>query len=160
MSSRGRWMILVVVVLALVGLVISSGHVREDDPEPAPGPTSGSVSFPMPDRDPVPGLAEQARGLYVLEGEGLRFSLDLRAGSLFNFVSTWGDKPKIEAAGTWSLTGTRLTLTYTWITGRSDISAEKPVIAVNVWRGKSVELLETGRKERVILSKRTVLRQR
>ena len=51
----------------------------------------------MPDRDPGPSLAEQARGLYVLAGKDVRFSLDLRAGSVFHFVSTWGDKPTIEA---------------------------------------------------------------
>ncbi len=159
MRSRGRWMIVVVVVLALVGLVISSGHMREDDPAP-PETRGGSVNFPMPDRDPGPGLAEQARGLYLLEGEGMRFSLDLRGGSVFRFVSSLGNKPRIEASGTWSLTGNRLTLAYTRISGRPDITAKTPVVAVNAWRGNSVELLETPLKQRVILTKRTALRQR
>ncbi len=158
MNPRTRWILVVLAALAGLGLFIGRGQMTDPDPEPEP--TVEDVRFPMPKAEPTKSQAEQARGLYTLQRGVNRFSLDLQSGSRFRLVSSKSGTPVLVALGTWSLTGTRLTLNYTAVEGRPEVSEKDPQVAVNRWFGNTIELLETGLPGRVLLKKQTMLRQK
>ena len=60
--------------------------------------------------------------------------------------------------GTWSLVGSRLTLAYTTINDKP--LEDGPDVAVNLYRGSSIVLKDTGLPDDVVLNKRTMIRQR
>ncbi|MDA1194006.1 MAG: hypothetical protein O2894_02375 [Planctomycetota bacterium] len=158
MSPRTRWIVLASAALLATGLVLTRGHAPE--PEVPPGPVVEEIRFPMPDSEPEVAPTDQARGIYRLVRGADSFTLDLRGEGRFRFVSARGGRPVLEAEGNWSLAQSRLTLAYTHVSQRPDVTPENPQVAVNVWRGKTIELLDTGESERVILTKRTALRER
>jgi hypothetical protein len=153
-----RWKRLAV-VLACCG-ILAFFLARGDEPEAPPeGDEPGLAPIeirlpPLPEPEPP---HEQARGLYVLDAEDMRVSLELMRDRRFRFLSTRQGVVR-EGVGTWSLTGNRLTLAYTHVDGKS--VGEKPLVAVNVWGGGVIELKDTGLPGRVILTKRNMIRQR
>ncbi len=152
--------ILILVCLGVVAFfVVSSG----EDPAPqspegeASKPGDFDVNIPLPSMPEAEPIATQARGAYVLETAEARVSLELMKGRHFRFISTRGAKVR-EAVGTWSLAGRRLTLAYTHIDGAP--VGQEPTVVANVWNGTTIELRDTGLPGRVILTKRTMIRNR
>lgn len=157
MKSRWKGLGRATFALALCLVLLACGGDPEPDTPPPPAePDTGEIRIPIPEPKRKP-LHEQARGVYQLEAPRLRVSLELMRGRAFRFLSTSGDERR-EATGTWSLTASRLTLAYTHMNGKS-MGAE-PLVVVNVWRGRTIELKDTGLPGRVILTKRAMIRQR
>lgn len=145
------------VLACLLVLLVFVAHGGERPGERAPDPASQPGSRPLPPLE-EPDVAQEARGFYVLESGGASFSLELAGDRRFVFLSRLPGQAPRRATGTWSLSGSRLALAYTHVDGKPLEGA--PVVAVNQWAGRTIELLDkppslTGR---AILSKRTVLR--
>lgn len=157
---RARWTgVAVAFALVVLVLFLARGDepAPEREPEPMPGP--GGVKIPLPKPPPPKPLAEQARGVYVIQSPKLKVTLNLLAGRRFLFFSSLDGRER-KSSGTWSLSGNRLTLAYMQVTGRPEITPENPTVVTNVWRGNTVELTETGYPGRVVLIKRTMMREK
>ena len=162
MRRRSKGIVLAVGALALLGFLLYGGADRTAPESEAEAPGTGveEVSFPMPEPAPQVPLAEQARGVYALSGDAMQIMLDLQEGRRFVFTTVAPGFGRREGRGTWSLSGETLTLAYTSIAGKPEITPETPHTVVNKWYGDSLELLETGRPERVILKKYAAIRNR
>ncbi|MDF1701214.1 MAG: hypothetical protein P1V36_08660 [Planctomycetota bacterium] len=160
MDARTRWILVALGLLAAIGLVFVGGHERKDtsaDDDPTP---IADVDFRLEEPEAPRAAADQSRGIYVLKASDREFTLDLMARSRFQLIVARVGKPNRVARGTWSLVGERLTLAYTSVPGRPEITTAKPDIAVNTWRGRSIELSGTGSLTPVVLIKRTALRKK
>ncbi len=161
MHPRWKRFAVALVCLGICTLVSACGGESPDDaaevpaPDGAPGP--GEVHIPLP---PLPEGEKphvKARGMYVLETAEVRVSLELMGDKTFRFLTTRGDERRV-GSGTWSLTGSRLTLAYTEVDGASH--HDKPIVAVNLWFGQTIELKDTGLPGRIVLTKRAMIKQR
>ena len=153
-----RWKRLAIVLACggILAFFLARGTAPEAPPETR-DPGLEPILIPRPATpDPEP-PAEQARGLYMLESEDMRVSLELMGDRRFRFLSTRQGAVR-EGVGTWSLAGNRLTLAYTHINGKP--VGDEPVVAVNSWGGSMIELKDTGLPGRVILPKRAMIRRR
>ena len=102
----------IIVCIAIVVLFLARGD-GSGPPTDEPEDTTPK-RVPLPPLDPIDPI-EEARGIYILKTAKAQFTLDLQSGRRFSFLSTFdGEKPR-RATGTWSLTGSRLTLAYTHI---------------------------------------------
>lgn len=164
MSSRTRWLLTVLAGLVLLGFLVSGGHERNDDPPPAIGAEEAegdtTVRMPMPGPAEVKSAMEEARGLYTLKARDRTFTIDLMEQRRFRFVVAITGKPLREATGTWTLVGNRLTMSYTQVPGRPEITPANPDVVTNVWRGTTIELKDPSFLTPVILRKRTAIRQK
>jgi len=159
--KRGEppWKRIAFVAVALATLVF---FLVQGGEQPAEKPVQDSarlrdplLDVPMP-ATPHKDVLDEARGMYILENDQVRFSLELAEGGRFHFVSRMTGQPTREASGSWNLVGNRLTMSYALVNGKP--FEGDPI--VNVYRGRSIELLDTGLDFRVILEKRTMLRKR
>jgi len=158
-SSPGAWKRLFVVLACLVILAVVLARGAEQAVAPKESDDLGNLDAPIP-LPPMPkgkAPAVRARGAYQLLGSGFQVTLELMRGRNFHFLSTRGRDVR-EATGTWSLTGSRLTLAYREVDGTS--VGEEPTIVVNEWRGTTIELKNTGLPGPVVLRKRTMIRGR
>ena len=161
MKKRDLWLVIAVAGL-LLAILILGGHEPTEPPASvsSAGEDRDPVHIPMPGPAEVKSAMEQARGLYTLKARDRSFTIDLLAENRFRFVVAITGKPVREATGTWTLVGDRLTMTYTHVPGRSDITPANPDVVTNVWRGTSIELKDPSFVTPVILQKRTAIRQK
>ena len=150
-------LVLVALGLAVLAFLIARGSEEKPD-QPADEPTGYEdplAAVPLPET-PHRDVLDEARGLYVLESEKARFSLELMREGRFRFLSRFVGKEQREAHGKWNLVGSRLTMVYERVNGAPpEGSAE----VVNRYRGSSIELLNTGLDFPVVLQKRAMLKQ-
>jgi len=145
------------VLLALGLLAFFLVHGAEPKPPPAPTTEAPGVRVALP-KSPRPDRLREATGIYILENDRARFSLELMPGGRFRFLSHLQGREARQASGTWSLVGSRLTLVYERINGEA--LPDGPEVAVNLYRASAVVLKDTGLPEAVVLKKRTMIRQR
>ncbi len=147
----------VAVCLLVLALFLARGSEEEAPPISAAEPGGPDVRIPLPPLpDPEP-PAVRARGAYQLARPGLQVTLELMRGRAFRFRSTRGGDVR-EATGTWSLTGTRLTLAYRAVDGEP--IGKEPTVVANEWRGTTILLKDTGLPGPIVLKKRTMIRGR
>ena len=154
-----RWKRLAVVLLGLgfCTVLLACGGDADVEPAPTAEPDDGEIRIQLPaPAEPKP-LHEQARGIYQLQTEQLRVSLELMHGRVFRFLSMRGEQRR-EATGTWNLAGNRLVLAYREMDGKP--VGEEPLVVTNLWHGRTIELKETGFPGRVVLTKRAMIRRR
>jgi hypothetical protein len=160
MRRREIWVpVLVVCALGVLTLLLA-GREKTAAPQQraTPGPAP-QQPLPLQPSPPV-ALEEQARGFYVRETPALRVVLNLQAGRRFVFTTVLHDGRRRQASGTWSLAGQTLTMVYTRMSGRPEITPEHPVVARNVWTRDRVEILETGTRQHLVLRRQASIRRR
>jgi len=147
------------IILLCLGIVVLF-LVRGNEPEvekPEPEAEEAFVRVPLP-ATPRKDRLKEAHGIYILENDKARFSLELQPNARFRFLSQVTGRARRDATGTWSLVGSRLTLAYTHVNGER--IEDGPQVAVNVYQVSAIELKETGLSYPVVLKKRTMIRQR
>ena len=155
--ERPWWMYtLGVVALAGLGFVLIKGGTKDPAPKPPAPEFSGGLDIQLPEtrhRD----VQEEARGVYMLENDQATISLELQREGRFRFLSRMQGKELREALGSWNLVGNRLTMKYETIDGKA---IDPPTLVRNVYRIRTIQLRETGLDFPVVLTKRTVIRDR
>ena len=157
--ARRPWLrgVLVAGLLTLLLVALIRGGHKDPEPQPEEEPDFlHGVEIPLP-ATPHKDLQEEARGMYVLEIRNGTFNLELQREGRFRFLSRLQGKELREATGTWNLVGSRLTMSYQQIDGKP---VESPTVVRNVYTGTTIQLRETGLDFPVVLTKRTMLRER
>lgn len=155
-----RWLLIALAGLVVVGIVAYA--TRDDSAKgvPAEYERPDGVRIPMPTPEPVKSAMEQARGFYTQKFADRRITLALDEGSKFRLLVNRDDGLTHEAHGTWSLTGSRLTMAYHHVPGMDGITADEPQIVTNEWRKTAVVLRDSSQPHPVVLEKRTAIRQK
>lgn len=155
-----RWLLIALAGLVVVGIVAYATRDRSGPSIPAEYERPEDVRIPMPGPERVKTAMEQARGFYTHKFADRRITLALDEESRFRLIVNRDDGVSHEAHGTWSLTGSRLTMAYHHVPGMASVTPAEPQVVTNEWRKTAVVLRDSSQPHPVVLEKRTAIRQK